>query len=101
MKTDREKAGSIFYVTAQIVKALAVVSAPLIPDTANQLWQTLNQPGSVHKASWSEALKPLHVGQKIAKPKPLFHKIEADEAKLDEQLADIRAKIASQPNRRG
>ena len=34
---------------------------------------------------------PLEAGHKIAKPTPLFHKIEADENKLDEQLAQIRA----------
>jgi hypothetical protein len=40
---------------------------------------------------------PLEAGHKIAKPKPLFHKIDADEAKLDEQLAEIRAKLGTQP----
>jgi len=97
MKTDKEKAATIFYVAAQTVKAITVVSAPFIPDTAQQLWQTLNLTGSVNESSWSEALKPLEPGHKIAKPTPLFHKIEADEAKLDEQLAQIRAKLASQP----
>ncbi len=49
MKTDKEKAGTIFYVAAQVVKAIAVVSAPFIPETAEQLWQTLNLPGSVQQ----------------------------------------------------
>jgi methionyl-tRNA synthetase len=97
MKTDKEKAGTIFYVATQVVKAVAVVSSPFIPETADQLWQTLNLPETAEESSWSEALKPLEAGHKIAKPKPLFHKIEADEAKLDEQLAQIRAKLASQP----
>jgi methionyl-tRNA synthetase len=97
MKTDKEKAGTIFYVAAQVVKAATVVSAPFIPDTAEQLWQTLQLPGSVNKSSWQEALKPLEAGHTIAKPKPLFHKIDADETKLEEQLAQIRAKMASQP----
>ena len=97
MKTDKEKAATIFYVAAQIVKAITVVSAPFMPDTVEQLWQTLNLSGSVNESSWNDALKPLEAGHKIAKPKPLFHKIETDEAKLDEQLAQIRAKLASQP----
>jgi methionyl-tRNA synthetase len=97
MKTDKEKAATIFYVAAQVVKAITVVSAPFIPETAEQLWQTLNLQGSVSKSNWNEALKPLEAGHKIAKPKPLFHKIETDEAKLDEQLAQVRAKLASQP----
>jgi methionyl-tRNA synthetase len=97
MKTDKEKAATVFYVAAQVVKAITVVSAPFIPNSAEQLWQTLNLPESVHKSNWDEALKPLEPGHKIAKPKPLFHKIEDDEAKLDEQLAQVRAKLASQP----
>jgi methionyl-tRNA synthetase len=90
VKTDREKAATILYVAAQIVKAVAVVSAPFIPTTAEQLWQTLNLKGSVHKSRWEEALKPLDAGHKIAQAKPLFRKIDADEKKLDEMLAQVR-----------
>jgi methionyl-tRNA synthetase len=94
IKTDREKAATILYVAAQIVKAVAVVSAPFIPTTSEQLWQTLNLPGSIHKSRWDEALKPLEAGHKIAKAKPLFNKIDADEKKLDEMLAQVREKMA-------
>ena len=92
MKTDKEKAGTIFYVAAQVVKAIAVVSEPFIPQTSQQLWQTLNLPETIGKSNWSDALKPIEAGHKIAKPTPLFHKIDADEAKLEEMLAQIRAK---------
>jgi methionyl-tRNA synthetase len=68
-----------------------VVSAPFVPTTSEQLWQTLNLSGSVHKSSWDEALKPLEAGHKIAKAKPLFRKIDADEKELDEMLEKIRA----------
>ena len=97
MKTDKEKAGSIFYVSAQVVKAIAVVSEPFMPQTAQQLWQTLNLQGSVDKSNWSDAIKPIEAGHKIAKPTPLFHKIDADETKLDDQLVAIRTKICPQP----
>jgi methionyl-tRNA synthetase len=93
MKTDIEKAGTIFYVATQIVKALTVVSEPFMPHTAQQLQQTLQLPETVEGCRWDEALNPLKAGHRIAKPKPLFHKIESDEAKLDEVLAQIRAKI--------
>ena len=93
VKTDKEKAAAILYVAAQIVKAIAVVSVPFIPTTAEQLWQALNLNGSVHKSRWEEALKPLEAGHKIAKVKPLFQKIDADEKKLDEMLAKVREKM--------
>jgi methionyl-tRNA synthetase len=92
MKTDKEKAGTIFYVAAQVVKAITVVSEPFMPQAAQQLWETLQLQGRVSKSSWAESLAPLEAGHKIAKPKPLFHKIDADDAKLDEMLAQIRAK---------
>ncbi len=94
LKTDKEKAESIFYVAAQVVKACTVVCAPFIPNTAEQLWQILNLPGSVHKARFNDALEPLPTGHKIGVAKPLFHKIEADENKLDEMLMTIRGQTS-------
>jgi methionyl-tRNA synthetase len=94
IKIDKAKAATIFYVAAQVVKAVTVVSAPFIPTTAEQLWQTLNLQGSVHESRWEEALKPLATGHKIAKAKPLFRKIDADQKKLDEMLAQVREKMA-------
>ncbi|MDR2707349.1 MAG: methionine--tRNA ligase [Nitrososphaerota archaeon] len=93
MKTDKEKAGTIFYVATQIVKAATVVSAPFIPQTAQQIWQTLQLPQNIN--TWNDATTPIEAGHKITKPTPLFHKIETDETKLDEQLAEIRSKLGT------
>jgi methionyl-tRNA synthetase len=95
LKTDRAKAETILYVAVQIVKALAVASAPIMPGSAEQLWRTLNLSGSVHGCRWEEALKPLEAGHKIAKASPLFRKIDADEKQLDEMLGKVREKMAS------
>ena len=95
MKTDKEKAATIFYVAAQVVKAVTVVSAVFMPQTAQQLWQTLQLPGTVCK--WNDATTPIETGHKITKPNPLFHKIETDEIKIDEQLAEIRSKLGTLP----
>jgi methionyl-tRNA synthetase len=94
VKTNKEKAATVLYVTAQIVKAVTVVSAPFMPTTADQLWQILNLEGSVHMSKWEEAFKPLEAGHKIVTAKPLFQKIDADEKKLDEMLAVAREKMA-------
>jgi methionyl-tRNA synthetase len=95
IKTDKDRAAGIFYVCTQIVKALAVASSPFIPSSAEQLWQTLNLEGKVSEAKWQEALTPLDAGHRINKPTPLFKKIEADEKKLDEILAQVRKKMAT------
>jgi methionyl-tRNA synthetase len=97
MKTDKEKAGTIFNVAAQVVKALAVVSEPFIPQTAEQIWQTLELEGKVDEEKWNNALEPIAAGQKISKPNPLFHKVETEETKFDDQLSLIREKMGTQP----
>jgi methionyl-tRNA synthetase len=94
IKRDKAKAATTMYVAAQLVKALAIVSAPIIPFTAEELWKTLNLPGSVHQQRWEEALKPPPAGHKIAEAKPLFRKIEADEKKLDGMLEKVRKALA-------
>jgi len=94
IKKDRGKAANILYVAAQIVKALAIVSAPFIPFTADELWKTLNLPGSIQEQKWDEALKPLLPNHKIAKAKPLFQKIESSEQELDEKLEKVRKNLA-------
>ena len=75
------------------MKAIAVVSEPFIPKTSQQLWQTLNLPGTVHQSKWNDAMIAVKSGHEINKPQPLFHKIDSDEATLDEQLAKVRNKL--------
>ncbi|MGQ9530556.1 MAG: methionine--tRNA ligase [Candidatus Bathycorpusculaceae bacterium] len=93
IKSDRAKALNAIYVAAQIVKALAIISAPFIPFAAEEIWKSLNLFGSVHEQRWTEALKPLPAKHKIAEAKPLFKKIEANEKELDELLAKVREKL--------
>jgi len=94
IKKDKNKAANILYIAAQIVKALAIVSAPFIPFTAEELWKTLNLSGNVHEQKWNEALTPLQARHKIAKAKPLFRKIEFSEQELEEKLEKIRENLA-------
>lgn len=86
IKKDKSKAANTIYVAAQTVKTLAVVSAPFIPFTAEELWKTLNLTGHVDEQKWQEALTPLPANHKILKAKPLFQKVEANEKELDEML---------------
>lgn len=96
LKTDPAKAATIFYVTVQIVKALAIVSEPFMPQTAKKIWKILELPEHVGRPRWEEATAPLEPGHKIGKPEPLFRKIEADEEKLDETLQTIRDRKAAE-----
>lgn len=94
IKKDRDKAANTIYVAAQIVKTLALVSAPFIPFAAEELWRILELPGSVHEQEWDEALKPLPPSHKIGEAMPLFRKIEASSEKLVEMLEEVREKLS-------
>jgi len=94
IKKDRDKAANTIYVAAQIVKTLALVSAPFIPFAAEGLWRILNLPGSVHEKQWDEALKPLPASHKIGEAMPLFRKIEASSEELVEKLEKVREKLS-------
>ncbi len=93
IKTNRDKAANILHIATQIVKTLAIVSAPFIPFAAEEIWETLNLPGSIHEQKWNEALKPLPANHKIAKAKPLFQKVEENEQELDERLEKLRKNL--------
>ncbi len=95
VKKDRGKAATVLHVAAQFVKALALTSAPFIPFAAQEIWKTLNLPGSVHEQKWTEALKPLPANHKIAEPNPLFRKIDASPEELEINLEKARKKLAA------
>ncbi|NLE06036.1 MAG: class I tRNA ligase family protein, partial [Crenarchaeota archaeon] len=95
LKTDFQKAATIFYVAAQIVKALAVASIPFMPQTAAKILQTLELSTDISALRWQDATKSLDAEHKIRAPQPLFKKIDCNEIQLEDQLMQIRAKKAT------
>ena len=80
IKTDREKAATALFVSAQLVYALAILLEPFMPSTSEKIWNLLDVPGSVHSKKWEDAGKlQLHVEHKMGEPKPIFHKVDAKE----------------------
>jgi len=69
----------------QVAKAVAVLSAPILPGAAQRLWEQLGEGGSVHEATLDACLEspPGEFGE----PDELFEKIE------DERVADLNAKL--------
>jgi len=88
VKTNVQATANVFYVAAQIVKALSVLMEPFLPFTAERLRGLLNLP---KKVRWEDAVKPLPVGHKIKKAEPLFFKIEASVRELQEMLENVRS----------
>ena len=94
MKTNRESAANILNTAAQIVKTLSVVTALFIPATSEEIWKTLILPGTIQPQMWDEALNRLEAGHLIAKPTPLFKKIDSDEGELEKSLQKVRTSLA-------
>ncbi|MEM2904883.1 MAG: methionine--tRNA ligase [Candidatus Bathyarchaeia archaeon] len=90
VKTDRDAAATVLNVSAQVVKALAVLIAPFLPETANRIWDMLGLQGTVYEAGFHASYdSPLPAGENIKKPKPLFAKVNAEE--LAQRLKALRA----------
>jgi len=91
IKTDSSAVETILYLAAQSVSTLSIILSPIIPDTANKIWEILNQEGNVSKHQLSEAGKlKLKPGQKIQVSKPLFHKV--DPIELEKKLKKAKEK---------
>jgi len=76
----------------ECIKALALVSSPIIPKTAQKLWELLGFTSILEQQNWKkimdESMKP---GATLPEPEPLFKKvedatIEKEEAILKENL---------------
>ncbi|MFQ5837188.1 MAG: methionine--tRNA ligase [Thermoplasmata archaeon] len=92
IKENREACGTALHVSLRLVKALAILTAPFLPFSADRLWRMLGYEGSVHNVSWEEALEDVPTGQTLVPPRPLFRRIEAAGATVEEeaQRLDIR-----------
>ena len=67
----------------ECLKLLALVSSPIIPSTAEQVWQQLGNGSTLTALSWDHVVAAsLPTGQKLLKPTILFRKVE------DEQIAN-------------
>lgn len=72
----------------ECLKCLALISFPVIPDTANDLWKLLGYHTELYGVSWKEAADTkIPSGQKLLEPKILFKRIE------DEQMEAEIAKL--------
>lgn len=73
----------------ECLKALAIISAPIIPETAQKVW---NQLGFQTKLrDWEQTINAnFRVGHNLGEPKILFQKIE------DAQIAEEIAKLTAQ-----
>lgn len=71
----------------ECLKALALVSFPVIPESAQTIWKLLGNSSSL--SDWEKTLRePLPTGQKLGEPKILFAKIEDEQ--IEQELEKLK-----------
>ncbi|AAM02063.1 methionine--tRNA ligase [Methanopyrus kandleri] len=75
---DPERCAEVLRGCARIVKALAVMLAPFLPDSAEKIWQSLGYEDSVHDVDWEEALEDVET-KEIPEPEPIFPKVTEED----------------------
>ncbi|MEM2214059.1 MAG: methionine--tRNA ligase [Candidatus Nezhaarchaeales archaeon] len=71
-----DEASISIYVCLTAIKSLAIMLAPFMPKSANDIWRGIGYTNSVHEEKWEEAIKPIEPGREVPTPKPLFTKIK-------------------------
>ncbi len=78
VKSDKPRCGAMLHLNLEIVKALAVMSYPFLPRSANEVWDTMGQKGKIGMGSWAQIDSTLSPGQELKSPRPAFNKIVAE-----------------------
>ncbi len=96
IKTDKKDAETTMWIGANLVYALTVLLAPIIPNKAEELWNMLNineslwKPGRIHEIK----KMPIEPGHRIIEPKPLFPKLPSDFLqKIEEIVKEVRIRV--------
>ena len=83
-KTDPKRMGTILYVTAEIVRRVAILSQPYIPASAAKFLDQLGVPSGERDFAALGANDALKPGTAIATPQPVFPRYVEDETRAAE-----------------
>jgi methionyl-tRNA synthetase len=73
----------------ECIQKLALLASPLIPQSAQAVWELLGFTSLLEKSRWKEVSETrIEEGRILGESKPLFRKVE--EAEIEEQLAKLR-----------
>ncbi len=78
----------------ECLKALALISAPIVPETASKVWKMLGMQGDLEQALWEDVAKtPLKAGSVLGQPEILFRRVEDEEIEQEvKKLHSLSAK---------
>lgn len=77
---QRNNLETTLYCCIQCIKALALISSPIVPEASQKIWNELGFTDSIEKGNWAQ-IRNLEVppGQKLPEPVVLFRKVEDEE----------------------
>ncbi len=88
IKNDPQRANDIFYNSAVLLRSLAILSAPYLPQTSQRIWNQLNLEGNPLSAgTWDEADQDLGEKHRVNKPIILFKKLEDKQIEKYKEVA--------------
>jgi methionyl-tRNA synthetase len=93
IKEDRARAGHVIADCLQIVKALLLIFQPVMPESMQRAWTMLGYDDDIADHPVSEARAPIGA-RMLAKPAPLFTKIEKGQVKKLEATLNVRVEEA-------
>ncbi|MHA1129433.1 MAG: methionine--tRNA ligase [Candidatus Helarchaeota archaeon] len=100
IKIDKNVTGTTLNLCIQLVRSLAILLAPFIPESSQKIWKLLGMEDKLDQIPWNDAAEiVIRAGYHIPKPKPLFAKIKATKLKL--RLQSLRTKKESLGEKQG
>lgn len=84
----KEELDTVIALCMECIKNLALVAAPIVPESAQKIWHMLGYSGEIAKGNWKKIHQtPLPCGQKLNEPVILFRKVE--DVEIEEQIAKL------------
>jgi methionyl-tRNA synthetase len=76
-KTEAARLANVLYCCLEALKVLALISFPIIPETAQKLWALLGYSSLLEEQKWNAVLfQPIPPHQPLPQPVHLFSKVE-------------------------
>ncbi|MCL2786270.1 MAG: methionine--tRNA ligase [Methanomassiliicoccaceae archaeon] len=76
VKEDKDKCGEAMNASLQIVKALAAMAWPFMPDSSERIWKFLGLERTPLDEGMGSCTVPLQVGTELPEPVPVYAKVE-------------------------
>jgi methionyl-tRNA synthetase len=89
--SKRKEIETFFAVCLDTIKNLALISSPIIPKAAQEIWEMLGFSSLLEKQIWDEVVeRPLLAHHHLPEPKILFRKIEDEE--IEKEIQNLHKK---------